>query len=409
MAKDMGKFQQGYPMSCVLINCTGETFTPTKSGAICTWTWEMCQAAKKEGIQPLVITRKGDTKPYLWPRTVFLAYPWIPNFRGTGIGRLIKIQQRLTGWGHPRQGTYASRVVRAIRKCGAGDLPMVVQNDPEMAVHLRLKFPKAHLLHHFHNSNECDQRFRAAFARSVNVATAVSKHCAQWNGNYFGTDVQILFNGVDTNRFFPAISTPPGPPVINFVGRTDRQKAPDLLLRAAILLSDKTKNFSIQILGSRFYGYSEPDAYQSEIELLSRDLEQRGVSVRRPGFINRDDLPDELRKARINVVPSRWDEPCGLVTFEGMACGLATVVSRTGGTPEVVGDAALLFNRDSIEELADHLHKLVTNTSLCSNFASKARVRAEQLTWDKTWRRLSELLGLQCTNDYMSSGVIASE
>ena len=395
METNLGGIQHSYLMSCVLINCTGETFTPTKSGAICTWTWEMCQAAKKGGSEPLVITRNSDAEPYYWPRTVFLSYPWIPSFRGTGIGRLIKIQQRLTGWGHPRQKVYANRVVRAIRKNGASELPMVIQNDPEMALYLRLKFPKAYILHHFHNSNACNERFRAGFASSVSVATAVSEHCAQWNRTYFGTDIQVLCNGVDTNRFFPANTTPEGPPVINFVGRTDRQKAPDLLLRAAILLSEKTKNFGVQILGSRFYGYSEPDAYQSELEALSRDLEQRGITVRRPGFINRHALPDELRKAHINVVPSRWEEPCGLVTFEGMACGLATVASRTGGTPEVVGEAGLLFKRDSVEELAEHLHGLVTSRSRCSELGRRARTRAEELTWDKTWQRLREFLRLR--------------
>lgn len=384
-------------MSCVLINCTGETFTPTKSGAICTWTWEMCQAARREGIEPLVITRKSDAKPYSWPRTAFLSYPWIPSFRGTGIGRLIKIQQRLTGWGHPRQGTYAERVVRAIRKSGASELPLVLQNDPEMAVYLRSKFPKARILHHFHNSNVCDQRYRAEFPSAASVVTAVSEHCAQWNRSYFGTDVQVLYNGVDTNRFVPATMAPIGPPVISFVGRTDHQKAPDLLLRAGILLSEKTKDFRIQILGSRFYGSSEPDSYQAQIERLAQDLEGRGIEVRRPGFINRDVLPDELRKAHIHVVPSRWDEPFGLVTLEGMACGLATVASSTGGTPEVLGDAGLLFERDSADELAAHLHGLITDQSRCAEFARRARARAEEFTWDRTWQRIREFLGLRCS------------
>ena len=173
-------------MSCVFINCTGETFTPTKSGAICTWIWEMCQAAKKEGAEPLVITRTSDAEPYHWPRTAFVTYPWIPSIRGTGIGRIIKIQQRLTGWGHPRQKEYALKVVQAIRVAGAERLPMVLNNDPEMAVFLRRTFPDAFILHHFQNANPCNDKFRAEFAAAVNVATAVSEYCARWNEDYFG-------------------------------------------------------------------------------------------------------------------------------------------------------------------------------------------------------------------------------
>ena len=51
-------------MSVVFINCTGETFTPTRSGAISTWTWETCRAARKQGIEPWVITRKTNAEPY---------------------------------------------------------------------------------------------------------------------------------------------------------------------------------------------------------------------------------------------------------------------------------------------------------------------------------------------------------
>src|SRR5450631_2804809 len=121
-------------MSVVFINCTGETFTPTKSGAISTWVWEVCRSAQKQGIAPWVITRKRDADPYPWPNTILLDYPWIPQMRGTGIGRLLQIQKQTSGWGHVRQGAYAGRVVRAIRKHGLEKLPFVLHNDPEMAV-----------------------------------------------------------------------------------------------------------------------------------------------------------------------------------------------------------------------------------------------------------------------------------
>jgi glycosyltransferase involved in cell wall biosynthesis len=352
----------------------------------------MCQAAKKEGIEPLVITRTSDAKPYDWPRTIFLKYPWIPSFRGSGIGRLIKIQQRMSGWGHARQKDYASKVVRAIRIADAGDLPMVLQNDPELAVYLRRHFPNAFILHLFQNSNPCDERFRREFSKSVNVAVAVSEYCAKWNADYFGGEVGVFYNSVDSNRFSPAQEPPSGPPMINFVGRTDRQKAPDLLLRAAKLLTEKTKDFQLQILGSRFYGWSEPDSYQAELESLAQDLDRMGIAVGRPGFISRHALPDELRKAHIHVVPSRWDDPCALVTLEGMACGLATVASRTGGTPEIVGDAGFLFERDSVEELAGHLYELVVDGNLRKTMGLKARERAEKFTWDIAWQGLKRLI-----------------
>ena len=330
-------------MSVVFINCTGETFTPTRSGAIATWIWEVCRAARKQGVEPWVITRRRpDAEAYAWPRTVMLDYPWIPSFRGTGLGRLLEMQRKLTGWGHVRQGAYAAKVVSAIRKRGLETLPLILHNDPELAVHLRRCFPKATIIHHSHNANSCGEKLRSKFAGAVTAATGVSNFIGSWARKYFGfgsQEVRTIYNGVDNQRFSPAPSVPKGPPVISFVGRTDSAKAPDLVLQAARKLVTRTRNFSVQILGARYYWGSEPDEYQRMIERLSHELEREGIAMHRPGLVSRSALPDELRKAHIHVVPSRWDEPCALTIFEGMACGLATVGSRTGGTPEVMGDA----------------------------------------------------------------------
>jgi glycosyltransferase involved in cell wall biosynthesis len=304
------------------------------------------------------------------------------------------MQQRYTGWGHPRQGAYAAKVERAIREANCAGLPFVLQNDPELAVYLRQQFPDAFILHLAQNSNTCSDKFRKDFGASVNVAAAVSDYCARWNADYFKTNVSVFYNSVDSDRFTPAAVAPDGPPVINFVGRTDRQKAPDLLLRAAQLLAKRTRNFKLQILGSRFYGWSEPDAYQLELDSLADDLVSSGIEVARPGFINRHALPDELRKAHIHVVPSRWDDPCPLVTLEGMACGLATVASQTGGTPELVGDAGFLFERDSAEQLAEWLYDLVSNPELRADMGKRARERAVKFSWDNAWQGLKGILHL---------------
>jgi len=384
-------------VSIVFINCTGETFTPTKSGAISTCLREVCAAAQKDGVTPWVITRKMKAEPYAYPNTILLDYPWIPSIRGTGIGRLLKIQQQVTGWGHFRQGAYARRVVNAIRERGLEKYPFVLHNDPEMAVHIRRCFPRARIIHLFHNANTCSEKYRREYAAAVDVPAGVSDFISRWQEEYFGIPkggVATIYNGVDLERFAPAAQPPDGPAVINFVGRTDATKAPDLLLRAAKRLSAKTKDFSVQILGARYYWGTEPDDYQRLLESLSGDLERDGISVRRPGVVSRTALPDELRKAHIHVVPSRWDEPFGLTTVEGMASGLAIVASRTGGTSEVVGKAGFLFERDSEDELAGHLAALVADKELRRDYGRLARQRAEKFTWDETWANIRKAAGI---------------
>ncbi len=377
-------------MNVVFINSTGDTFTPTRSGAISTWIWEVCRAASAEGVRPLVITRPSVAASHPWPETVFVDYPPVRPFRGAG--RLFELQKRATGWGHLRQGIYAAGVARAIRDAGVADLPLVLNNDLELAVYLRRCFPDAFILHHAQNNNPCDWRVRRAFGRAVNVATAVTNFCAGWNARYFRTPMRTLPSGVDAGRFCPAEPPPAGDPVINFVGRTDPPKGPDLLLEAALRLAERTRAFSLQILGRNHYDRFQPDAFQSHLEWMVQRLERAGVCVRRPGWVERAALPDELRRAHIHCVPARWDEPFGLTTLEGMACGLATVASATGGTPEVAGDGAMLFARGAVDELTTILGDLVLDPARRQELGRQARQRALQMTWKNTWDCLQTLL-----------------
>lgn len=380
-------------MSFVFINCTAETFTPTRSGGICSWVIGLARVAQKQGITPWVITKASPAPAYEWPKLVQIDYPRMPQNKLAS--KAIYVQRSLTGWGHVRQKAYNLKVVRAIKKNNLQEMPLLLNNDIELAVYLRRVFPRATLLHQAHNNNPCSEKFRRQFASSVNVSSAVSDACGRWNKEYYGlSDVPTLYSGVDTDAFHPASIPPPGPPMINFVGRTDHSKGPDLLLRAAKLMAPRTKDFRLQILGTNHYGYSVPDAFEQMLSDLSADLRADGIEVDRPGFIDRYALPERLRRAQINVVPSRWDEPFGLITPEGMASGLATVASRTGGTPEIVADAGFLFERDNAEDLASYLEPLILDQTLRRDYARRARVRAEHFTWDRAWDAYRPLIGV---------------
>jgi glycosyltransferase involved in cell wall biosynthesis len=380
-------------MSIVFINHSLETFTPTQSGAVATHIWECCRVAQARGIEPVVLSRRCEAAAYPDVRTILLDYPPIPS--QPILHKWFRVQRRLTGWRHLRQGAYAARVARALRSGGLEGRPWVLHNDPELAVFLRRRFPKAFLLHHFHNPMEMPPRARAAFARAVDAVTGVSNFVSTWAQKHFSLrEVNTIYNGVDSLRFNPSPQADEERPVIGFLGRTGVEKAPDLLLRAAIQLARKTRAFRLQILGSNHWDRFEMNEYQRTLQGLSEELRALGIEVRWPGHVDRLRVPAELQQAHIHVVPSRWDEPCALTLFEGMAAGLATVASATGGTPEVVGDAGLLFERDSVEGLAGHLENLITSGSLRRSLAAKARARAEAFTWEKTFGGFSAALGL---------------
>jgi glycosyltransferase involved in cell wall biosynthesis len=377
----------------VFINSTSDTFTPTHSGAFSTWIWQLCQCAARQGIEPLVITKTYGVEPYPWKNTVLLDYPNVAPVRG--MGRIFDLEKRLTGWGHPRQRAYIRRIERAIEETRAEEAALVLNNDIELAVFLSERFPRAFVLHNAQNCNPCSARFRSKFAASVSRASAVSRNCAAWNEEYFGFKpggIATLYNGVNCDEYYPALVPLSGPVRINFVGRTGPEKGPDLLLKAVLQLANQHRGFELQILGSNHFGHNQMDDFQKALSGLIDEVRAAGVTVDAPGFVNRKELPDRLRRAHIHVMPSRWDEPFGLATVEGMACGLPTVAANVGGIPEIVGECGFLFERDDVDGLAAHLDRLLSDAALRAVYGKLGRERALCFTWDRVWSRLVDLI-----------------
>jgi glycosyltransferase involved in cell wall biosynthesis len=64
------------------------------------------------------------------------------------------------------------------------------------------------------------------------------------------------------------------------------------------------------------------------------------------------------------VVPSLLEEPFGLVSLEGIACGCVVVGSRAGGLPEAIGPAGPSFVKGDADGLAKVLRRLLTDPAL---------------------------------------------
>jgi glycosyltransferase involved in cell wall biosynthesis len=91
-------------------------------------------------------------------------------------------------------------------------------------------------------------------------------------------------------------------------------------------------------------------------------------------------MPQVMNQLDILVLPSRetthWKELFGRVLIEAMASGVAVVASNSGGIPEVVGGAGVLFEPNSVADLREKLSDLVTDQLRRSLFGNRGRERA---------------------------------
>lgn len=378
-------------MRIIQINNSDETFTSTASGAIATHIWEICRAAKATGIQTSVLTRAAEEPPMVGGELLFTEPP---RPRVTGWMRWAhRAERRIFGWREAGHRRHAHRVSRAIIRHGLERETFLLHNDPELAVVLRQRFPRARLFHHFHNPVECRSRFLPRFRHAVDGVFAVSSYVAEMVGGIYGLEsVSVVHNGVDLERFSPKKKQEGRKITLNFLGRTGIEKAPDLFLQAALRLAMEGVPLRVQLVGANHWGRWEADAFQTKLGQLCESLRTAGAEVVQTGHVARADIPGTLEAADIHVLPSRWEEPCALSLLEGMAAGLAIVASRTGGTAEILGKAGRLFTKDSESELHAHLCDLVVDTEERDRLANAARERAMGFTWAEAWRKFARVI-----------------
>ncbi|MGA0556481.1 glycosyltransferase family 4 protein [Larkinella sp. VNQ87] len=103
-----------------------------------------------------------------------------------------------------------------------------------------------------------------------------------------------------------------------------------------------------------------------EREFLETETARLGLSnhVLFTGSLRDKELVHCLNQHRFMLVPSRWEEPFGMVALEGMACGCIPIVSDGGGLPDAVGKAGLTFRRANVEDLVANIQKILGNPSL---------------------------------------------
>ena len=84
--------------------------------------------------------------------------------------------------------------------------------------------------------------------------------------------------------------------------------------------------------------------------------------VRFLGTLKGSALAAEMSRHRVIVVPSRYQEPIGIICLEGIACGCLAIGSQTGGLAESVGPCGLTFRAGDIAALARCMEQLVTTS-----------------------------------------------
>jgi glycosyltransferase involved in cell wall biosynthesis len=114
-------------------------------------------------------------------------------------------------------------------------------------------------------------------------------------------------------------------------------------------------------------------------------------SVHFVGRVPEARLPSLYRSAQALLFASLY-EGFGLPVLEAMACGIPVVTSNTTSLPEVAGDAAVLVDPTSVDQIAAAISRIVNDTSLRENLLSRGLAQAARFSWAQTAAQAHRLL-----------------
>lgn len=224
------------------------------------------------------------------------------------------------------------------------------------------------------------KHFTYRYATNVAISHAVAAHLRS-RAIVIGNPYRAWLFGPD-----PAV---PRDRDLVFLGRLVSQKGADLLLEALAKLKVQGLTPNLTVIG----GGTEEAALRKQAKDLGLDAQVTFVGQKRDA-----ELVRLLCSHRIMVVPSRWEEPFGVVALEGAACGCVIVGSQGGGLTDAIGEAGLTFPNGNVDVLASQLRKLLTTPSLMASLQSAGPSHVARFHPEAVAKRYLEIFGLAGEN-----------
>lgn len=227
--------------------------------------------------------------------------------------------------------------------------------------------------------------FLPLLAKHVRVVFTPSHYVQQKVKTRFNIpNVIVTANGVDTANFFPDALPPltvlPDKYIL-FIGSLQPGKNLQVLLEAWRQTRSEYPDLWIVLGGERGHVFDK----------VKLTTDGRVYCL---GYVPERDLPGLYAKARLFVLPS-LEEGFGLPALEAMACGTPVIVSDGGALPEVVGDAALIFDKHDPVSLSAAIRSCLQNPDLSASLVARGFERIKKFSWqisaELIWNTLHEI------------------
>ena len=166
-------------------------------------------------------------------------------------------------------------------------------------------------------------------------------------------------------------------PYILFVGTLEPRKNISRLVEAFDSLGPQYSDYHLVIAGKLGWHY--------ETALAAIENSPKKERIHRLGYVPSADKPALIAGCDLLVYPSLY-EGFGLPALEGMAAGVPVITSNISSLPEVTGNAAILVDPSSVEEIAAAMKTVLSDHIHRERLRKAGREQARRFSWEATAR-----------------------
>jgi glycosyltransferase involved in cell wall biosynthesis len=207
--------------------------------------------------------------------------------------------------------------------------------------------------------------------------------------------IEVVPNGIDLEAFYPrprneesVVLIQPFSfrrPYILYVSRIDHpMKNHVKLIEAFGVFKERTKYPHRLVLAGKDSGGA-----QAVKRAAARSKYRNDIFF--TGHFPLKSLPELYAGADFVVVPSKY-EGFGMGVLEAMASGVPVACARAGSLPETAEHAALYFDPDSAEDMADRMVTITTNRDIYRECRGLGLERVRNFSWDRCAERTFQIL-----------------
>lgn len=166
------------------------------------------------------------------------------------------------------------------------------------------------------------------------------------------------------------------------------------LLAAMAELKTELPDLKLVLAGSKKNAYKD----------VLQQIQNLGLAadVHILGYVPNEDIPELYRRARALIMPTYFG-PSNIPPLEAAVVGCPVAISNVSSMPEQLGNAVLIFNPDSVDEIADCIRRLWIDDRLCCRLAAEAKELVA--AWGQTEfnNRLHQIID-EVTTQHLPSG-----